>query len=208
MKNKKSTLVILLLVVITLILGIGGLALYQRRLTPVTPESVLKGLLNLKGYSTDVTYSVKNSRGEFREVGKIQYNLEEGTKITLNDKEQIFTDDKIIINYFKDNKTFKVDKDFDNFYKYLFVNEMPKFMEQENNVNYSWETVNEKEYLKIEYLLLSGNENFYRQVTYIDCKSKIPESSIIYDTKGNERIAVEYSNFIKDTKKKAKDIKS
>lgn len=206
MKNRKITLLFLLLVVIALV--VGGLAIYQRKFTPVTPESVLKGLLSPKAYSTDVTYNVKNSRGEFREVGKIQYDADEGTRITLNDKEQLFTEDKIIIKYFKDDKTFQVDKDFDNFYKYLFVNEMPRFMEHENNVNYSWETVNEKECLVVEYLLLSGNENFYRQVTYIDCKNKVPVSSVIYDEKGNERITVEYSNFIKDTKKKSKGIKS
>lgn len=200
MKNKKITLFLILLVIIICI-SIGGLVLYFKKNVPITYESVLKSLLNAPSYSTDVTFIVKNARGEFKEEGKIEYNPSE-TKIILSDKEQIFKSDKILIKYFKDNKEFQVDKDFDNFYKYMFTNEISNYINYENNVNYSWETIDGKEYLVLEYLLLSGNDNFYKQVFYIDSKSKIPVSSIIFDNKENERISIEYKNFIKGKVKK------
>ena len=195
MKFKKTTLITIILVIVAI--GVSGLALYIKKTTPITPHDIVRGMISATSYTTDVTYVVKNARGQFKEDGKIEYISGENTKITVSDKEQIFMEDKIVIKYFKDNKIFNVSKDFDSFYKYMFINELPKFLEYENNVSYSWETIGGRECLMIEYLLLSGNDNFYKEVFVIDKKNKVPLNAVIYDNKGNERITVEYKNFIK-----------
>lgn len=194
MKNRTIVLLIILSVIVSVI---GGLSIYQKKFFKVKPEAILKELLSKKSYYTDITYIVKNARGQFKEEGKLEYNKGKGVKLIQSDKEQIFEDDKITINYLKDNKTFCVNKDYDSFYKYMFIHEMYKYMKYENNVNYLLEETEGKKTIKLEFFLLSGNDNFYKEILLVDANKKVPTKAIIYDKKDEERIVIEYSNFTK-----------
>lgn len=195
MKKRKNILLGILLAIC--IIFVCGILIYKKNMELNTPENILNKLSNINSYSTKVTYVVKNSRGEFKEEGLIEFNKDDCTKITLDNRVETFKDDKIYINYINENKSYEVSEDFDNFYQFMFINYLPKFLNEENNVSYSYETIEEIEYFVVEYLLLSGNQNFYKEKLYIDIKNKIPLKSIIYDKNDIERLNITYNEFIK-----------
>lgn len=195
MKKQKNILLNIILLA-TCIICICGILTYRVIVNTNKPENILNKLLNINNYSTKVTYVVKNSRGEFKEEGLIEFSKNEGTKITLVDRIERFSDGKIYMEYINENKNYTVSEDFDNFYKYMFINYVPKFLNDENNVIYSNEIMDDTECYIIEYLLLSGNDNFCREKLYIDLKNKKPLKAIVYDKNNVERLKISYSEFI------------
>lgn len=194
MKDKQNTILIIILIVI---LGIvGGLATYQK-FHDVTPEEILEEMFSLETYETEVTYDVKNDRGQFQEKGRIYYDKEVGTKIVLDDREQVFKDDKIIINYFKDEKTYEVSEGYDEFYRFMFINKLKDICNQEHNITYKWNDENEKSEIILELKDLNGNENFEREVLKIDAKKKVPKEAIIYGRENSESVVIKFDNFSK-----------
>ncbi|MDZ5254616.1 germination lipoprotein GerS-related protein [Clostridium sp. LIBA-8841] len=194
MRGKWNTILIILLVII---LGvIGGLAIYQKTYN-LKPEDILEDMFSIESYETEVTYDVKNSRGQFQEKGRIYYDEEVGTKIVLDDREQLFKEDKIIINYFKDEKTYEVGKDYDQFYRFMFINELKNLCNEEHNFTYRWNDENEKSEVILELKDLNGNENFAREVIIIDANKKVPKEAIIYGREDSESVSIRFNNFSK-----------
>ncbi len=195
MKKKKNILLCILLTIG--MMGVCGVLIYKQNVELNRPENILDKLSNIDSYSTKVTYIVKNSRAEFKEEGLIEFNGDNETKITLENRMEIFKDDKIYMKYIDENKNYSVSEDFDNFYQFMFINYLSRFLNEENNVTYSYETIENIEYLVIDYLLLSGNQNFYKEKLYIDIKNKKPFKAIIYDKNNAEKLNIGYSEFIK-----------
>lgn len=195
MKKKKNILLCILLVIG--MMGVCGVLIYKQNVELNRPENILDKLSNIDSYSTKVTYIVKNSRAEFKEEGLIEFNGDNETKITLENRMEIFKDGKIYMKYIDENKNYSVSEDFDNFYQFMFINYLSRFLNEENNVTYSYETIENIEYLVIDYLLLSGNQNFYKEKLYIDIKNKKPFKAIIYDKNNAEKLNIGYSEFIK-----------
>lgn len=194
MKEKQNTILIIILIVILVI--VGGLATYQK-FHDVTPEEILEEIFSLETYEAEVTYDVKNDRGQFQEKGRIYYDKEVGTKIVLDDREQIFKDDKIIINYFKDEKTYEVSEGYDEFYRFMFINKLKDICNQEHNITYKWNDENDKSEIILELKDLNGNENFEREVLKIDAKKKVPKEAIIYGRENSESVVIRFNNFSK-----------
>lgn len=195
MKKKKNILLCILLTIG--MMGVCGVLIYKKNVELNRPENILDKLSNIDSYSTKVTYIVKNSRAEFKEEGLIEFNGDNETKITLENRMEIFKDGKIYMKYIDENKNYSVSEDFDNFYQFMFINYLSRFLNEENNVTYSYETIENIEYLVIDYLLLSGNQNFYKEKLYIDIKNKKPFKAIIYDKNNAEKLNIGYSEFIK-----------
>lgn len=195
MKKKKNILLFILLAIG--MMGVCGVLIYKQNVELNRPENILDKLSNIDSYSTKVTYIVKNSRAEFKEEGLIEFNGDNETKITLENRMEIFKDGKIYMKYIDENKNYSVSEDFDNFYQFMFINYLSRFLNKENNVTYSYETIENIEYLVIDYLLLSGNQNFYKEKLYIDIKNKKPFKAIIYDKNNAEKLNIGYSEFIK-----------
>ena len=195
MKKKKNILLCILLAIG--MMGVCGVLIYKQNVELNRPENILDKLSNIDSYSTKVTYIVKNSRAEFKEEGLIEFNGDNETKITLENRMEIFKDGKIYMKYIDENKIYSVSEDFDNFYQFMFINYLSRFLNEENNVTYSYETIENIEYLVIDYLLLSGNQNFYKEKLYIDIKNKKPFKAIIYDKNNAEKLNIGYSEFIK-----------
>lgn len=195
MKKKKNILLCILLTIG--MMGVCGVLIYKQNVELNRPENILDKLSNIDSYSTKVTYIVKNSRAEFKEEGLIEFNGDNETKITLENRMEIFKDGKIYMKYIDENKNYSVSEDFDNFYQFMFINYLSRFLNEENNVTYSYETIENIEYLVIDYLILSGNQNFYKEKLYIDIKNKKPFKAIIYDKNNAEKLNIGYSEFIK-----------
>lgn len=194
MRSKRNAILIILLIII---LGvIGGLAIYQRTYN-LTPEDILEDMFSIESYETEIIYDVKNSRGQFQEKGRIYYDKEVGTKIVLDDREQLFEKDKIIINYVKDEKTYEVGRDYDQFYRFMFINELKDLCNEEHEFTYNWNDENEKSEIILEFKNLNGNENFSREVMIIDAKKKVPKEATIYDRDDSESVSIKFNNFSK-----------
>lgn len=190
MKNR----ILIILLVIIIAIG-GGLAVHQKVTKEMQPEEFIEDVLKAKQYTTNITYVVKNSRGEFKEKGQIYYNKEEGTKITLDNKEQLFKDDKIKITYFNENQSYEVPKSYDKFYKYLFINEISEFLINDESKQIYWDTSDTQKKAVVEFMLPEGNQNFYKEVLIVDYKTKSPSKIIIYDKNGQDRIEANFENF-------------
>ena len=194
MRDKRNDILIILLIII---LGvIGGLAIYQRTYN-LTPEDILEDMFSIESYETEITYDVKNSRGQFQEKGRIYYDEELGTKIVVDDREQLFKEDQIMINYFKDEKTYEVGKDYDQFYRFMFINELKDLCNEEHNFTYRWNDENEKSEVILELKDLNGNENFAREVIIIDANKKVPKEAVIYGREDSESVSIRFNNFSK-----------
>lgn len=190
MRNK------ILIGIIVLILAIsGGLALFATCKKDVNPKKIVSDIVETKSYKVDITYTTKNSRGEFTEDGNISHDEKEGTKITLKDKEQIFTKDKIKINYFEGNKTYTVDRSYDEFYRFFLFNELPQYINKEG-VQLKTGIDDEKNKIILTFKTDSKNQNFDNIKFIVDSKAKTPESLVIYDINGKERVVVKYNNFL------------
>ncbi|MGL4740609.1 MAG: germination lipoprotein GerS-related protein [Sarcina sp.] len=186
MKNK-----VLIAIVVAILIITGGLALYTRNSNNSDPETIIKKILSCEQYKVDVEYKVKNSRGEFLEEAKISH--ENGkTKFLLEDKEQIFSKDKININYFEGDKRFVVDRNYDEFYRFFIINEIQNYMDATNT---KMDIKDNK--VSLDFPTDSLNENFSKVNLVINLENKQPENLNIYDSKGNVRVEVKYSNFEK-----------
>ena len=187
MKNK-----ILVSIVVLILVIVGSLAFFNSYKQNNDPNKIVKDIITATEYKADVEYTTKNSRGEFKEKAKI-FHTDRETRLVLEDKEQIFSKDKIKINYFEGDKHFSVDKSYDEFYRFFLLNELPKYL-KEKNVKYT----QEEDKIIIDFKTDSLNRNFIKAKLIINLREKEPESLVIFDEKGNERVIVQYSNFIRN----------
>lgn len=192
MKGKRNTILVILLIVIFAV--VSSLAIYQKN-HEKTKEEILQNMFSMSSYETDITYVVKNSRGQFQEKGRIYYDEEVGTKIVLEDREQFFKEDKILINYFNDEKTYEVSRDYDEFYRFMFINELKNLCNEEHEFTYKWKDEEEKTEIVLEFNNLNGNENFKKEVMIIDAKRGIPKEATIYGRNDSESISIRFDNF-------------
>lgn len=199
MKNKKLVAVLISMLVILGVLITGFL--YKQLKGSESIEKIVKDSLTSLKYSTDITYTYKNSRGDFTEKGTLEYSKENGAKINIGYVEQIFMDDKIEIHYFEDkekgieDKKYTVDKSYDEFYKYFMLNEINNYLSKDSTV-YNRDESN-ADIILVEFFTESKNINFNKALLKIDSKNKIVKSLTIYDNKNKERVEVTYSNFKK-----------
>lgn len=195
-KNKISigSSKILISIIVLILVVVGSLAFYKTYQQNNNPSKIVEDIVNSKEYTVDVSYTTKNTRGEFTEEGNISHSNDE-TKLVLKDKEQIFSKDKIKINYFEGDKHFTVDRGYDEFYRFFLLNELPQYINKKG-VKYS-QTNDE---MTIEFKTDSLNRNFSSIKFIVDLKNKQPKELIILDEAKVDRVTVRYSNFINQVK--------
>ncbi|WP_297520117.1 germination lipoprotein GerS-related protein [uncultured Clostridium sp.] len=185
MKNK-----ILVSIVVLILIVVGSLAFFTSYKKNNSPDKIVKDIIMSTEYEVDVSYTTKNSRGEFTEEAKISHANDE-TKLVLQDKEQIFSKDKIKINYFEGDKHFSVDRSYDEFYRFFLINELPQYLKS-NDVKYN--QVDDK--MVIDFKTNSLNKNFSVAKLTVNLREREPEELIIYDETGKDRVVVKYSGFV------------
>ncbi|MGL5617310.1 MAG: hypothetical protein ACRDD2_13985 [Sarcina sp.] len=199
MKNKK---VISIVVMILIVLGILiGYFIYTKLGKEPSLENIVEEIITVPKYSTEISYTCKNSRGDFTEEGTLEYSTEIGAKINLGYVEQTFTDKNIKIHYFEDKeknieeKTYTVDRSYDEFYRYFMINELSKYLKLETTL-YKLDEV-DNNIIILEFFTDSKNVNFHKVIMKLDKKKKTALSLSIFDNKDKERVEVKYSNFKK-----------
>lgn len=185
--------VIWIVSILCIVLCFGGC---KERIQP--EKKVVKYMENLKNYSCDVEYTFKNEKDEDEYVAKQYYMKDEGYRLDLGeDRINIYKDDHIYVEDKKAEKKYEVIKEFDEVYKYTFLNEIVDLTSHPESKVYA-EDIEEsdKHYVVIQFIIPSTNRNIAKGELYMNSLTLKPEVEKIYDLKGEERVEIRFNDFI------------
>lgn len=163
------------------------------------PNEVTDFLKDLDSYSANISIQIKNDKQETNYDCNEFYRKDIGYRLEINkDRVMIYKSDKIYINDIKNNTKYTAKEDFDNLYRLSFIGEYIRLLYTEEEVKYSYKTINGREFLLIKLIIPGGSREINNAVMYVDNKSFKPEKLIIFDDKGKERVLVEYKKIVLD----------
>lgn len=190
MKKKLVIVALVFLVVIAVIVSI----FYKRRID--TPQEYVDYLRFIQCYSTEVNYFVTNDKGQFQEKAKIFYDAKKGYRLELgNERVHIYKDDEILVKDMNNDKTYKLKRDFDEFYKWAFLRDFIELIYTNEEVKIYSKNKEGKNCLFIELYIPGGNKNIDKGILQVNTETKAPEKISILDFKGNLKAEIIYSNF-------------
>ena len=151
-------------------------------------EQAFDYVKGIKNYTSDVRITFKNERNE-ESIFLRQYSCYNGSyRLDLEEERiYIYADDKIFVEDLKNKKKYFLEENFDEVYKYSFLNEY--FKEFYDDGNKKIDIYGAKVNLPI------NNLNINSATLYLDGEKFSPIRLEIFDIKGNIRILVEYLTF-------------
>lgn len=178
-------------IIIIPFIAISLIICFRARYYP-TNEEIIYDLRNAEGYTADVEYTIKNSRGDYREDVAIFYSKDFGMKIEFDEnRTKIYKDESIIVRGTDDE--YMIDGSFDYVYPLAFLN---RSLENKiSEVYRNSEEWGEREYLEIVLKLSVQNRHINYARLYVDKKEKTPIAMKIYDVDGKESITIKYKKF-------------
>ena len=161
-------------------------------------KKVVKYIENLNTYSCDVEYTFKNEKDQDKYSAKHYYMKNEGYRLDLGeDRVNIYKGDYIHVEDKKAGKKYDVIKEFDEIYKYTFLNEIVDLTSHPESKVYAEDNEeSDKHYVVIEFIIPSTNRNIARGVLYMNSLTLKPEVEKIYDLKGEERVEIRFNDFV------------
>ncbi len=163
-------------------------------------EQAFEYIKSLKNYASDMKITFKNNRGEE------SFNLKQYSSVNSTYRmdfegyrSYIYKDDKIYVKDIKNSTEYLLDENFDEVYKYCFLNEYIKLIYSMDEVIYFKESIYEGENERVIYgarvNIPTNNLNIKYAILYLDGQKKIPIKLEIFDSKNNERVLIEYTTF-------------
>lgn len=157
-----------------------------------TNEEILESVKNSKAYSSQVDYTIKNSRGEYKEETNIYYGKELGMRIEFGqERVKIYKDGYISMN--DNGDEYKVDGDLDKVYTLSFVSNL--LTNEIKDIKEESEEWGDTKYLKVEISLPFKNNHMSSAKLYINKKDKCPIITKIYDINNDEKMTIVYKDF-------------
>lgn len=163
-------------------------------------EQAFDYVKGIKNYTSDVRITFKNERNE-ESIFLRQYSCYNGSyRLDLEEERiYIYADDKIFVEDLKNKKKYFLEENFDEVYKYSFLNEYIKLIYSMDQVEYFKEFYDDGN-KKIDIYgakvnLPINNLNINSATLYLDGEKFSPIRLEIFDIKGNIRILVEYLTF-------------
>lgn len=208
--NLKKRILITLLMIIPFISII--LIISLRHVVTPTNEDILSSIKNMNDYGAIVEYTITNNIGSYSEKAELTYCDKYGIRLDFGeDLTKIYKDDSITMLYNKKGEKYEVDRELDKVYDLaamseLFKNPIVEFKEGKEE----W---GELEYLKVDFDIVTENLHIDKATLYVDKKKKEPMVIKVFDNKDQERIKIEYREFLKEKKEKCdkekfEDVKS
>lgn len=161
-------------------------------------EEAFNYIKSLKNYVADIRVTFSNKRNEESLFLK-QYSSEDNNyRLDLeNERTYIYKDDKIHVKDLKNNAEYFLEEEFDEIYKYCFLNEYIKLIYSMDEVIYFDKKLEtgEVEHYAAKVNLPTNNLNMNYAILYIDANKYIPLKLEIYDVKENKRVLIEYLTF-------------
>lgn len=196
-KGKKILFLMILLIPFISILLI---IMFRHTYAP-TNEEIIESIKSIKSYTVEAEYTIKNSKGEYKQETKMYYCKDVGMRIEFDgDRVKIYKDG--YINMKDKNDEYELNESIDIVYPLSFYN---------NLLNNPIESIEENEqewgdtkYLEILVNLPGNNKHLSKAKVYVDKENKKPLVSKIYDNNGKECITIVYKNFeeVKEIDKK------
>ena len=177
--------------------GIGIFLLLTNVKKPKTAEDTISYLKSLQSYSCDFDMEISNDKQKLSYNGKQFYKKDKQYRIELG-KNRVFTykDDKIYVDDLEGNMKYSTEKNFDSVFKLSIIQEFIRLLYTDEEVKYSFKTVENVNNLLIELNLPSGNRNMDKAILYVDFMTNLPKKLIIYDYKLTQKIVINYRNFV------------
>lgn len=165
-----------------------------------TPEEGFNYVKSIKNYIADIKITFKNARNEESILFKQYSNSNNQYRLDLEgDRSYIYKDDKIYVKDIKNGVDYLVEEKFDEIYRYTFLNEYIKLIYSMDEVEYFEEVYDYGDSKKSYYLakvnIPTNNLNIKEAILYLDSEKLIPSKLVIYDSKGEQRVLIEYSTF-------------
>lgn len=159
-------------------------------------NEITEFLKNIENYSSDVKIILKNNKQKIAYDTVQIYNKSLGHIVNLNNERIfIYKDQNIYVKDIKNDKVYVQDNDFDKTFRLSFISEYVKMLYTNEQINYSYESIDDKEYMLIHYFIPGVNRNFSEAVLYINSENMKPKKVYIYDKDGIETMEVVYENF-------------
>jgi len=193
---KRKVIFTLLGVATTIILCIGVMVGVTKLSKPHSTEEIITILAEKPGYRSDVTIEVVNDIQTLVYTGHQTYKKNVAYKLDLNGGRNFtFKGDEITVVDKENSKDYKLDKSFDEVFKYGFIGEYIGLIYTNEDIGYKKETINDEEFLLIEILIPGSNRNLFKGIMYVSIKDNLPKKLVIYDEKEKERVRYTYDNF-------------
>lgn len=159
-------------------------------------EDIIYYLKDLNSYSCNVNIFIKNSKEEIKYSGKQFYHVKYGNRLDLGKDEIIFYEqNKIVTKRIGSGSIYNYNKNFDSLFKFCFINQYISFIYTNEKIENSFQNINNQQYQVIHLDIPGNNKNINKAELYVSTKYSIPTYLIIYDSDGNERVKVQYTEF-------------
>lgn len=194
--KRKNVITLVAIIGGVLILILGVLVIKGRNNKVYDEHRVIEILNEIKAYTSEVTIKVINDKESNVYEGTQKYLKDVGYRLDLNDNRSfIFKGEDISVKDNESTRQYTLDKNFDEVFKYGFINEYIRLIYTNEELEFKKEAINDKEYFVITTLIPGSNNNLYEGSMYYDIAEYKPYKTIIYDNKHNERIIYNYKNF-------------
>ncbi|MDD6771739.1 MAG: germination lipoprotein GerS-related protein [Inconstantimicrobium porci] len=186
------------LIIILVIVGIISCLAFYQKLFKETPENIMTRFKKMKSYSCNVEYTIKNPRCttvqkatlKSEGQGNIELKFDDGRIFKYSNKD-------IVLSNENTKEKFTLSKEFDKFYKLSFMENIRELLLLNGeNLKVIYNKEKSLGYLEIEYQLYDNNKELNKCKLFINTENSIPVEMIIFDDTGEERIKVDYSNFV------------
>lgn len=196
----KKRLIIILIIILALL---GGLfyKFFYLKIAPKNPEAILSDLKELKSYTSDIHLEIKNSKQTIEENCKQTYNVNVGYRLDIgNHRVWTFFKDKSIVKDLSNSKIYETEKDFDELYKYTFVNQYIYLLFSDEEYEISSAEENGEKYMVVTLSIYGESDNLKKGALYIDEKTNLPYKLLIFNDKDSQVVEVRYENFVENPK--------
>ncbi|MGL5150182.1 MAG: germination lipoprotein GerS-related protein [Clostridium sp.] len=157
-------------------------------------EEVIEKLSNMKGYKTDVTYTIINTQGKYEEKTKQYYSKEKGTRVEFGEERvKIYKDGSINIKENDSNDEYEMSKNLDSFYPLAFLNNI--LNNNYTEIQEGQEEWGDTKYIQVLYDLNTKNNHIKKAKVYIDKNKCMPIAIKIYDYNNKEKAIISYDDF-------------
>lgn len=187
-KDKKVLLLLLLLLpFISIVIIIG----FRHNFAP-TNEEIIENVKNSKAYTSKVEYTVKNSKGEFKEETSVYFLKDTGMRIEFGaDRVKIYKDGYISMQ--DKSGEYDVEEGIDNLYPLAFANNL--LAGEITEISEGAEEWGDTKYLEVKINLSNINDHMTTAKIYINKSDQKPILTRIYDNDGKSRVDIVYKEF-------------
>lgn len=163
-------------------------------------EQAFDYVKSIKNYTSHIRVTFKNERSEESIFLRQYSSSNDRYRLDLEEERiYIYKDDKIFVKDLENNKEYFLEENFDEIYRYCFLNEYIKLIYSMDQVEYFKDSYGDEQNQIVIYgakvNLPSNNLNMNNAILYLDGDSCNPLKLEIYDSKSNLRVLIEYLTF-------------